>query len=366
MGHRPGRRGEIEGRGLAVDGRFLSQATTGTQRYALELTTRLVTRNPGRVVVHVPKGTVVPDAVAGAARVRESRASGQVFEQLVLPWLARRDLLLSLGGPAPVGARRQVATLHDVSVFRHPETYSRAFRAWYRSMYRVLARRATRVLTVSHFSAAELRAVLGTDPSRVSVVPNGCDHVDRLSAERPRLDRPVPADEPWVLCVGTFARHKNLGPALDALEAAGIRSVVVGARGDVRVFADAGTARWSRATFAGRLTDEELAWLYGRATALVFPSVYEGFGIPVVEAQRLGCPVVALRTGPLPEVAGDGAVLCDPDRPAELVDAVRALVADPARRAALVEAGRRNASRYTWDASADLLGSALRDAGWNG
>ena len=366
MGHRRGRRGEIEGRGLAVDGRFLSQATTGTQRYALELTTRLVTRNPGRVVVHVPRGTAVPDALARAARVRESWASGQVFEQLVLPWVARRDLLLSLGGPAPVGARRQVATLHDVSVFRHPETYSPAFRTWYRSMYRVLARRATRVLTVSHFSARELRDVLGTDPGRVSVVPNGCDHVDAFTPDRPRLDRPVPADEPWVLCVGTFARHKNLGPALDALEAAGICSVVVGARGDGRVFADAGTARWSRATFAGRLTDDELAWLYARATALVFPSVYEGFGIPVVEAQRLGCPVVALRTGPLPEVAGDGAVLCDPDRPGELVDAVRALAADPARRAALVEAGRRNASRYTWDASADLLGTVLRDVGWDG
>lgn len=369
MGHRPRRRGEVgpgRTRDLAVNGRFLSQATTGTQRYALELTTRLVARHPGRVVVHVPKSVVVPAAIARSARVRESRASGQLFEQLVLPWLARRELLLSLGGPAPVAARRQVATLHDVSVFRHPETYSRAFRTWYRTMYRLLARRATRVLTVSRFSEGELRDVLGAEPAMISVVPNGCDHVDRFTPAPPQLDRPVPTDEPWVLCVGTFARHKNLAPALDALEAAGIRSVVVGARGDGRVFADAGTTRWAHATFAGRLGDEELAWLYGRATALVFPSVYEGFGIPVVEAQRLGCPVVALRTGPVPEVAGDGAVLCDPGRPEELVDAVRTLASDPARRTALVEAGRRNAARYTWDASADLLETALADAGWRG
>lgn len=349
---------------MAINGRFLSQATTGTQRYALEHTTRLVARHPGKVVVHVPRGAVVPEAVADGAEVRESRAGGQLFEQVVLPWLARRDLLLSLGGPAPVAAWRQVATLHDVSVFRHPETYSRAFRTWYRSMYRMLARRATRVLTVSHFSAGELHEVLGVEPARLSLAPNGCDHVDRFTPVRPSLDGSLPVDEPWVLCVGTFARHKNLAPALDALERAGMRSVVVGARGDGRVFADAGGDRWSLATFAGRLTDDELAWLYGRAAALVFPSVYEGFGIPVVEAQRLGCPVVALRTGPVPEVAGEGAVLCDPARPEELVDAVRAIASDPARREALVEAGRRNAARYTWDASTDLLEDALGRAGW--
>ncbi|MFC7594480.1 glycosyltransferase family 4 protein [Terrabacter sp. GCM10028922] len=357
-------------RELALNGRFLSQATTGTQRYALELATRLVARHPGRVVLHVPRGTAVPAELAGSARVRESRATGQLFEQVVLPWLARRDLLVSLGGPAPVAARRQVATLHDVSVFRHPETYSRAFRTWYRAMYRVLARRALRVLTVSRFSARELVAVLGVDAGRLAVVPNGSDHVDRFTPARPVLgadaDAVAGGDEPWVLCVGTFARHKNLVPALDAFEGAGLRSVVVGARGDGRVFADAGGARWAHATFAGRVTDEELAWLYDAASALVFPSVYEGFGIPVVEAQRRGCPVVALHTGPVPEVAGDGAVLCDPDRPEALVEAVREVLEHPGRRSQLVAAGRRNAERYTWDGSTDLLEAALAEAGWHG
>jgi glycosyltransferase involved in cell wall biosynthesis len=355
------------GDALSVNGRFLSQPTTGTQRYALELTRRLAGRHGDRVVVHVPKGTRVPDDIASAARVRESWATGQVFEQVVLPWVTRRDLLLSLGGPAPVLARRQVVTLHDVSVFRHPGTYSRGFRTWYRAMYRVLARRAVRVLTVSEFSAGELHAVLGLDTGRIALVPNGSDHVDSFTPSRPDLGG-VEADlvggAPWVLCVGTFARHKNLAPTLDALEAAGIRSVVVGARGGSRVFADAGPARWSRATFAGRLSDDELAWLYGAASVLVFPSLYEGFGIPVVEAQRLGCPVVALRAGPMAEVSGGGAVLCDVDEPRQVVEAVLGIAADPAHRSALVESGHRNAERYTWDASADLLDQALAEAGW--
>ncbi|MGW5242041.1 glycosyltransferase family 4 protein [Monashia sp. NPDC004114] len=374
-------------RRLAVNGRFFTQATTGTQRYALELTRRLVQRFPGQVVIHVPKGAVVPPEIAAGAVVRESWAAGQLFEQVALPWAARRELLVSLGGPAPLAARSQVATVHDVSVFRHPRTYSRAFRTWYRAMYVVLARRAERVLTVSEFSAREVEDVLGVRPERLAVVPNGSDHVDHVTAVRPPLGLPpfeqgegpdpgrpacealpeaVPGTlEPgWVLCVGTFARHKNVSPALDAFEMAGVRSVVVGARGNRRVFSGIGTGRWTRAFFAGRLTDEELVWLYRHACALVFPSVYEGFGIPVVEAQRLGCPVVAMRVDPLPEVAGDGAVLCDPDHPDEIVAAVQRLIDDPAERDDLVERGRRNAQRYTWDASVDTLVITLAELGW--
>ena len=148
-------------------------------------------------------------------------------------------------------------------------------------------------------------------------MPNGADHVDGVVATQPDLSAyPVlSTGEPWVLCVGTFARHKNLGPALDALEAAGIASIVVGARGSAAVFAEADIGRWSRAHIAGRLSDEELVWLYGHATALVFPSLYEGFGIPVVEAQRLGCPVVALDTGPMREVGGDAVMPVRPVAP---------------------------------------------------
>ena len=374
---------------VAVNGRFLTQDTTGTQRFALELTRRLVRQHPGRIVIHVPKGAVVPPEVARDAVVRESRVSGQLFEQVALPWAARRDLLVSLGGPAPVAARRQVATVHDVSVFRHPRTYSRVFRTWYRFMYLVLARRAELMLTVSEFSAREVEEVLGVPAERLRVVPNGSDHVDHVTPVRPPLGlppfeqadgrgseqgaRPGASSDPpgerrrhdWVLCVGTFARHKNVIPALDAFEVAGVRSVVVGARGNRRVFSSIGAGRWTRAYFAGRLSDEELVWLYRHAGALVFPSVYEGFGIPVVEAQRLGCPVVAMRVDPLPEVAGEGAVLCDPGHPDDVVAAVRRLVEDPAERAELVRRGRCNAERYTWDSSVRTLISTLHELGWS-
>ena len=352
---------------LAVNGRFLSQATTGTQRYALELVSRLAARHAGGLVVHVPQGTKVPAAIASHVEVCESRARGHLFEQVALPWATRHDLLLSLGGPAPVAARRQVATIHDVSVFRYPQTYSRTFRTWYRSMYRVLSRRAVRLVTVSKFSADELVRVLQVSPYRVSVVPNGADHVDGVVATQPDLSAyPVlSTGGPWVLCVGTFARHKNLGPALDALEAAGIASIVVGARGSAAIFAEADIGRWSLAHIAGRLSDEELVWLYGHAAALVFPSLYEGFGIPVVEAQRLGCPVVGLDTGPMREVGGDAVSLCDPSHPERVVGLVRRLTDNTGFRAETIAAGRRNAEHFQWDASADRLEDTLAQAGWS-
>ena len=114
---------------LAVNGKTLAQAMTGTQRYAYELLRRLARDRPGEIVLHVPRDAVVPDELAASVVVRRSRSRGQLFEQVALPWAARRDLLLSLGGPAPLLGRRQVVTLHDVSVFRFPETYSAVFGA---------------------------------------------------------------------------------------------------------------------------------------------------------------------------------------------------------------------------------------------
>ena len=355
---------------VVVNGKFLSQATTGTQRYAAELTAGLASLRPGGITLVIPRDGTVPDALVRRVHVRRSRLRGQLFEQVALPWAARGNVLLSLGGPAPISVRNQVVTVHDVSVFRFPRTYSRSFGAWYRNLYRVLARRAVGVLTVSEFSADEIADVLGRARDRIRVVPNGSDHLDNVESVRPaalpaEVDRrsrsAVSTEQPWVLCVGTFARHKNIAAALTAFERADIRSVVVGVRGSAHVFAPTERAGWPHATFVGRLNDQELVWLYREATALVFPSLYEGFGLPIVEAQRLGCPVIAMNVASIPEVAGEGAILCDPDAPEQLANAVLRLHADQHLRSQLITLGRDNASRYLWSHSALLLHQSLDD-----
>jgi glycosyltransferase involved in cell wall biosynthesis len=352
-----GRRGHR----LALNGKWLSQDTTGTQRYARELTRHLLPLLPDRPVLHVPAAAVVPDWALAHVEVRRSRLRGTAFEQLALPWAARRDLLLSLGGAAPLLARRQVATMHDATMFRFPHTYSRTFATWYRFMYRTVGRRAQRVLTVSEFSRRELTEVLGLQADRVVVVPNGVEHSDAAG-----IGDPVDVGEaPFVLMIGPPAAHKNIAPVATALSERGIPVVVVGGAGALQIFGSGArpvhVSGPSLVRRMGRLSDAQVTWLYRQASALVFPSLYEGFGLPVVEAQRLGCPVVVSDRASLPEVAGEGALLVDPTHPGEVAEQVAQLLADPARLARLAASGRQNADRFQWSASATRLARTLAE-----
>jgi glycosyltransferase involved in cell wall biosynthesis len=275
------------------------------------------------------------------------------FEQIALPWAARRDLLLSLGGPSPLFARQQVVTMHDAGVFTVPDSYSRTFRAWYRLLYRVVAPRAAAVLTVSRFSAADLARALGLPESRFVVAPDGADHMDEVEPVRPALPF---ADQRYLLCVGTPAAHKNLAQALAVLGEGPRPLVVVGAVSVERVFGRSADATRAPAAILGRLSDAEVAWLYRHADALVFPSRYEGFGLPVLEAQRLGCPVACSDAAAMPEVAGDGAAYFDPDDPEALRAALEAVDSD---RDGWAARGRANADRFHWAGTASLIESVL-------
>ena len=348
---------------VLLNGKWLAQARTGTQRFADEISRRLLVDPRLDVMVGLPSDATMPTWLP-TERVRRSRLRGVAFEQLALPALARGRVLVSLAGPAPLVVRRQVATFHDATPFRYPATYTRAFRAWHQLIYRVVSRRALAILTVSDFSARELAEVLDRPLGRFHMVSNGADHLDAIPPTPPDLG-PGGVPNWFVLCVGTLAVHKNLAGVLDSLEKAALPTVVVGARGSARIFA--GTADVGGDTsvirYAAHLTDAQLVWLYQRAGVLVFPSRYEGFGLPIVEAQSLGCPVIVSQAAGLPDVAGPGAILIDPDRPDDVPAVVRRVLADPVWRAQVVAAGRRNADRFRWADSARLVGDVILATG---
>jgi glycosyltransferase involved in cell wall biosynthesis len=285
-----------------------------------------------------------------------------VFEQLALPRIARRAMLLNLAGPAPLVKRDQLVVMHDVTPARFPRTFSRRFVLWYSFLYRVLARRARHLATVSEFSRGELAEVLGVDPARFALAPNGHEHAlaARADADDVVLSPDLAATDDYVLCVGNLTPSKNLAPVTRALADAGIPVVVVGATGNRRVFAHEAPLDGPGIRLAGRLSDGELALLLRNARALVFPSLYEGFGLPLVEAQALDCPVIASDRASIPEVAGAGAMYFDPTRPEDAVARVRALDAEQRRR--LVESGRVNVTRFSWDRTASILLGLATDA----
>ncbi|MCQ1957269.1 glycosyltransferase family 4 protein [Arthrobacter sp. zg-Y826] len=335
----------------------MGQELTGTQRYASELTRRVVLPGGSRPVLVVPSDAVVPEWAQDEFLVHRSRYRGILFEQLALPLLTFGSLLVNLGGPAPILKRKQIVTMHDASFVRLPETYSRRFVLWYKFLYRSVAKSARQILTVSRFSAGELAEFLNIPVSELRVVPNGSDHMDDLPTRRPDLN--IKEDQPYALCVGTLAKHKNLKPVVDKLRDAGVTVVIVGAAGSSRVFQSEGGVSDDRVIVAGRIDDAELKWLYSHATALVFPSLYEGFGLPIVEAQRCGCAVISSDRASLTEVGGSGAVYFPAGSPSTAAEIYDRIQSDQDFRTNLVAEGHRNADRFAWDASASSLSQII-------
>lgn len=340
-----------------VNGKWLAQAVTGTQRYAAEMVQGLIRANRFELVVHIPADVQAPDWMRDEhVEIRRAPVSGMVFEQLYLPVASFGRMLLNFAGPAPLLKRRSLVTMHDAATFRSPETYRRAFVWFYFVMYWLLGRTARQVATVSQFSARELADVLGIRAERFMIVPCAADAIAAIEPERPDLDL---GEQPY-LAVGRAAANKNLAAPLAALSGSGRRVVVVG-MADTAVFtADTNLGKY--AVIAGRLTDGELVWLYQNCRALVFPSKYEGFGLPPLEAQILGCPVVCSTAASIPEVCGDAALYFDPDDTDELLAQIDRLEQEDGLRDELREQGFVNAQRFSWDNSAGIVAAWLAES----
>jgi glycosyltransferase involved in cell wall biosynthesis len=351
---------------IHINGRFLAQPLTGVQRFARELTQALdrriargavppaLARAAWRLVVPQDAATDFPLEAIGLERL--GGGSGHLWEQTALAWHSRHALLLGFGGSGPLLHRGQLTVIHDVTIVRHPESFSPAYRLFHRLLGTVLTRTAT-VATVSDFSRREIGAVFGVDPTGIAVIPNATDHFAALAPDESILQRLGLAGDDYFLLVGTLKPNKNVAFAIrafEALGAAGQKLVIVGGV-HAHVFKGGGYGTGESLVFAGRLEDAEIAALERRATAFLFPSLYEGFGIPPLEAMSQGCPVLASDIPPVREACGDAALYFDPHDETTLVAAMRRMLDEPGLRAVLAGRGHDNGARFSWDRSAGAL-----------
>jgi len=265
----------------------------------------------------------------------------------------RLDLLHCTKSFVPDGLRcPAVVTVYDVIFLKHPEFYPWWWRGYWRRALERSVERARTVVCISETTARDLENEMPAARGKTVAVPCGVD------ARRFAAPGRAPVEGPYYLWVGTVTARKNLDGLLDALEsldAAAPPLVVAGGvdphAGDARRLEAAAAA--GKVRFLRRVGDDELAALYAGATALVYPSLYEGFGLPVLEAMAAGCPVICSRAGALPEAAGDAGLLVEPGDAASLAEAMRRLASDPALRRELSERGRARAAGFSWARTAE-------------
>lgn len=350
---------------VGINGRFLSQKLTGVQRYAHEIVAALGRRHGAGQFGDTRFVTGLPANAAGQAQTYSAFAepvvgahSGYRWEQLEFPAVPA-DILLNLCNLAPVRSKANILCIHDANTFTAPESYGWRYRAVQRVALPLLSRRAAALVTVSHASAATIASVSGVARERIFVAPNGHEHALRWRPEAGTLDLDALTTRPFVVMLGSRAPHKNLALVREiapVLGQAGIDVVVVGDAGSV--FAGGGGDDGALLC-TGRISDDDIARLFGKALCLVFPSFVEGFGLPIVEAMALGCPVVASNTSCIPEICGEAALLRSPSAPRDWIEAVTLLAAEPSRREALAKAGRERVTLFSWDRSAGLYADLI-------
>lgn len=331
----------------------------GPESLTLFVSPELADEQVGRPLVAGAR--IVRFPVPGRTRVRRSAA-----EQLLLPVAVRRarvDVLHSLASTSPTvsGARASVVTVLDLIYRRHPETHAGLLSTGMSVLVPLAARTSDRVIAISQATRDEVVTALGVAAEKVDVVhlgPGLDEHVAPTPEAELRRRLGLGAG-PLLLSPSARRAHKNLDRLLEAfalLDAAPAPVLVLpgyptgaedalGARARALGVAD-------RIAFCGWIDDADLAGLYDCAAALVFPSLHEGFGLPVLEAMRHGLPVACADRTSLPEIAGDAAVLFDPESVEAIASAMTRLLVDAPLRARLSAAGRDRAAGFTWERAA--------------
>jgi len=286
--------------------------------------------------------------------------SGHAWEQFELPRSCGEDVLLSLCNTGPLSFKRQLAVLHDVSAFAFPSAYSRTFRTWYRFLLAGLMRRAAVIATVSKFSADELVRCIGVRARGIEVIYESGEHILQNRAEPAVIARLGLENSRYVLAVGSLTPNKNLAGVIAAARLLTDLDVKIVAAGGSygRVFADVDLGK-SNLVHAGQVSDGELRALYEHAECFVFPSFYEGFGLPPLEAMHCGCPVVVSNRSSIPEICGDAAVYCDPGDPRDIAKQLRKVLTSDSLRDELREAGHMRSRLFSWKRAASKLDEVI-------
>lgn len=349
---------------IYFNGRFLTQRITGVQRYAAEMLKAYDENLSLHPAAYVHILLLPPGASCGLSfkNIKTRYVGvlhGHAWEQLELPIYARDGFLINFANCAPILKQNQAVVIHDAAVAANPAGFSLPFRVWYRIMFFFLRYQAKLFFTVSDFSKKELHHYFGIPRESTYVTYNGLDHAREILERGTRIPKRVEGMR-YILAVGSLNPNKNFSLILRIAERLSEYNFVIAGGGNESVFQQKIYKAPSNVHFLGYVKDEELFALYAEADCFLFPSLYEGFGIPPLEAMMCGCPVVVSDCASLPEVCQDAAIYCHPQRPDEWVSAIKSILQmDDSKKKIMRKKAEAVVERYQWRLSADKMANTV-------
>ena len=338
-----------------ITARFLTQNITGVQRFAIEISKQLKKIYNDKIEFVSPKNIIHKD-LANELNVKIiGNKTGHLWEQIDLPKYLKENnnpLLLNFANTAPFFYKNKIITVHDIAYERFPQTFDWKFRLFYKIAIPNIIKTSKHIFTVSQFSKSEIINFYHPNPNKIDVIYNAVNDIFKPKTNNTKED--------YILAVSSLNYQKNfhsLIKAFNLLEDKNIKLYLVG--GINKNFASLELLKDiehnKNIIFRGRVDDDELIKLYSNAKCFLCPSLYEGFGIPPLEAQACGCPVIVSNVASLPEVCRDSALYCDPYDTEDIKNKIEMLLNNEELQKECIQKGFENIKRFSWKKSAEKI-----------
>lgn len=352
---------------IAINGKFFGATGTGVQRVAeqhilaidklLSRDTSLSEKFDFKIIA--PKRSPIRPDIKLITKVNAGFLSGLFknipWEHICLPWLSRGRTILSLCNIGPIFSKNAIVMIHDAQYYSAPESYSFAFRWWYKFTTHMTGVMSAKVLTVSEFSKEQLVKFKIASPEKIVVVHNGCDHILNIVEDASIFGKiNLRSEDKYFIAQSQTKRYKNIKVLLDAYSSGQLDDTKLVLYGSEKreAFERLGYRVPPNVIFTGRVSDEELKALILHAQATLTPSLTEGFGLQPLEGMILGIPAIVAPCGALPEVCGDAATYAAPDKSNEWVRAIRNVVDNNSATKDFKETIKKHAQHFSWENAA--------------
>lgn len=341
-----------------INARFLTQNISGVQRFAIELAKELKRINPAIIFVS-PYNIIHKELAEELGVIVVGLNKSVLWEQIDLPLYLLRNgspLLINLCNVAPILYNNQIITIHDMAFFINPTWFRKKFTRYYTFVIPIISKRAKLVFTVSNFSKQEIIKYLSILPEKIKVIYNG-------TSELADSNNSYPITEKYILVVGSVNPRKNISRLINAFNSIPDKDYKLIVAGDNSSVFNNKDSRITTTTediiFMGRIDDQTLASLYKKAILFIYPSLYEGFGIPPLEAMSYDCPTLVSDIGSLREVCADASAYVNPVDTDGIANKITELIQDKDKRLDLVAKGAINIKRFSWNSSARKVAESI-------